>query len=90
MMFVYFLLLPLKFLQAHRIKTLSLIIQKLDPKHDVETINNAAYLICETFGKYNTMHHGREVLSSLLDEVTISYFFSVLQIKVIYSLYFLC
>lgn len=66
---------------AHRIKTLSLIIQKLDPKHDVETINNAAYLICETFGKYNTMHHGREVLSSLLDEVTISYFFSVLQIK---------
>jgi len=66
---------------AHRIKTLNLIIQKVDPKNEIETINNAAYLVCETFGKYNTMHCEKEVLGSLLDEQTINYFFSILQAK---------
>jgi len=66
---------------TERIKILDLIVHKLDPKYDVEVINNAAYLICEIFGKYNTMHCGREVLSSLLTDQTISYFFGILEAR---------
>jgi serine/threonine-protein phosphatase 6 regulatory subunit 3 len=62
-----------------RIKTLNLIIQKLDPKNDHETINNSAYLICEVFGKFNIMHCGHEILMTLLDRVTINHFFEILN-----------
>jgi hypothetical protein len=66
---------------TERIKILNLVVRKLDPKNDVEMVNNSAYLICETFGKYNTMHCGREVLSSLLTDQTISYFFGILEAR---------
>lgn len=74
-------------LKTERIKILNLVVRKLDPKNDVEMVNNSAYLICETFGKYNTMHCGREVLSSLLTDQTISYFFGILEARVTWKIF---
>jgi len=62
-----------------RNNTLKLVIEKLAPENDIEEINNAAYLICEVFGKYNSMHASTEILKNLLDRSTIDYFFSILK-----------
>jgi len=53
----------------------------LDPKSDIEEINNTAYLICEVLGKYNTMHCSHEILQNLLERTTIDYFFELLKTK---------
>jgi len=60
---------------------LQLVIKKLDPKSDIEEINNTAYLICEVLGKYNTMHCSHEILQNLLERSTIDYFFELLKTK---------
>lgn len=62
-----------------RKKVLSIVVKKLTPEHDLEYINNAAYLICEVFGKYNTMHNCNEILKELMEKTTIDYFFEVLR-----------
>lgn len=64
-----------------RNEVLQLVIKKLDPKSDIEEINNTAYLICEVLGKYNTMHCSHEILQNLLERTTIDYFFELLKTK---------
>ena len=61
---------------------MKLIIERLKPNFDMEEINNAAFLICEVFGKYNTMHNSQETLQKLLDRETISYFFDLFKSEV--------
>lgn len=62
-----------------RSEVLKEIIKKLQPEFDIEEINNAAYLICEVFGKYNTMHCSHEILQNLLEKPAIDYFFDILK-----------
>lgn len=46
-------------------------------------INNAAFIICEIFSKYNVMNGSNEILSKLLDQTTIDKFFEHLKSDVI-------
>jgi len=62
-----------------RSEVLKEIIKKLQPESDIEEINNTAYLICEVFGKYNTMHCSHEILQNLLEKPAIDYFFDILK-----------
>jgi len=62
-----------------RSEVLKEIIKKLQPECDIEEINNTAYLICEVFGKYNTMHCSHEILQNLLEKPSIDYFFTILK-----------
>jgi hypothetical protein len=62
-----------------RKQVLRSVVKKLTPEHDLEYINNAAYLICEVFGKYNTMHNCNEILKELMDKTTIDNFFEIMR-----------
>lgn len=62
-----------------RKKVLKIVVSKLTPDQDLEYINNAAYLICEVFGKYNTMHNCNEILKELMDKTTIDTLFEILR-----------
>lgn len=68
-------------LNVQKEKCLKLIIDRLKPSYDMEDINNAAFLICEVFGKYNTMHCSQETLQKILDKETILYFFELFKSK---------
>jgi len=62
-----------------RSEVLKEIIKKLQPEFDLEEINNTAYLICEVFSKYNSMHNSHEILNNLLEKSVIDYFFQTLK-----------
>lgn len=62
-----------------RKKVLQLVLKKLTPENDLEYINNSAYLICEVFGKYNSMHNPNEILKGLLERSTIEFLFEIMR-----------
>ena len=51
----------------------------LHQDRDIEEINNTAFLVCEVFGKYNSMHNSHETLKTLLERDSIDYLFKVLK-----------
>jgi hypothetical protein len=69
-------------LKDERVRVFKLILKKLEPNCDIEEINNSAYLICEVFGKYNTMHGSHEVLGKILERPVIDSLFETLAKKV--------
>jgi hypothetical protein len=62
-----------------RKRVLQLVLKKLTPENDIEYINNSAYLICEVFGKYNSMHNPTAILQGLLEKSTIDFLFQVMR-----------
>lgn len=68
-----------------RVRIFKVILKKLEPECDIEEINNSAYLICEVFGKYNTMHGSQEVLGKILERPVIDSLFETLAKKVYFN-----
>mmetsp|Transcript_29782 Transcript_29782/g.27253 ORF Transcript_29782/g.27253 Transcript_29782/m.27253 type:complete len:127 (-) Transcript_29782:519-899(-) len=64
---------------TERVKTLKSVIEMLHQDRDIEEINNTAFLVCEVFGKYNSMHNSHETLKTLLERDSIDYLFKVLK-----------